>query len=105
MTLLDQHLDLQAQHRASVSTTNTSQAQLSQCQSQLFATETQLNQLHETHAKYDHLAALVSAEDPLLKELYDRCGYYPSSRLDILASDLCKLRPYLWPDQSNKADT
>ena len=82
VTLLDQHLDLQARHRASVSALDTSQAQL-----------------QEIQATYDKLAAQVSEEDPLLKDLYDYFeGDYPTHRLDDAASDLCKLRSYLWPD-------
>ena len=62
--------------------------------------------LQELQAKYDKLAAQVSAEDPLLKELYDYYGgkiggEYPTHRLDSVGEDLCSLRPYLWPDDED----
>ena len=65
-------------------------------------------QLQELQAKYDKLAVQVSEEDPLLKELYDHFGGQfggdnPTQYLDSVGENLCKLRPYLWPDKEDDA--
>ncbi len=110
VTLLEQHLQLQARLQVSCSAVThyrkfrnllleyctTVNDQFSTCQAQL----------QETQAKYDKLAAQVSEEDPLLKELYDLFdGNYPTYRRDSIAVDLCKLRHYLWPDDADEPDT
>ncbi len=105
VSLLEQHMQLQARLKVCSSAVQhyrnqhlehrtTTDVQLSTCTAQL----------QELQAKYDKLAAQVFPEDPLLQELYDHFGgNYPTYRLDNVAADLCKLRPYLWPDKEDDA--
>ena len=94
VSLLEQHLQLQARLKVSTSA-------VTHYRNQLMAYRTTTGeQLQEIQAKYDKLAIQVSAEDPLLKELYDYFGYrgFPSSHLDDVGEELCKLRPHLCPN-------
>ncbi len=106
VSLLDQQLQLQARLKVCSSAVQHYRNQFLEYRT---ASDVQLStcftaQLHEIQAKYDKLAAQVSEEDPLLHELHDHFGgNYPTYRLDDVAADLCKLRPYLWPD--NEDDT
>jgi hypothetical protein len=101
VVLLEQHLQLQARLKVSTSAVTHYRNQVLEYRT---TTGEQLStsqaQLQEIQAKYDKLAIQVSAEDPLLKELYDYFGYrgFPSSHLDDVGEELCKLRPHLCPD-------
>ena len=107
VSLLEQHMQLQARLKVCSSAVQHYQNQILEHRT---TTAVQLStctaHLQELQAKYDKLAAQVSEEDPLLKELYDHFGYrdYPTSRLDDVGENLCKLRPYLWSDDNLKDD-
>jgi hypothetical protein len=100
VVLLEQHLQLQARLKVSSSAVQHYRNQFSEYRT---ASDVQLSkctaQLQEIQAKYDKLDAQVSTEDPLLQELYAHFGYrdYPTSRLDDVGEELCKLRPHLCP--------
>jgi hypothetical protein len=111
VSLLEQHMQLQARLKVCSSAVQhyrnqhlehrtTTDVQLSTC----------TTHLQELQAKYDKLAVQVSEEDPLLKELYDYFGGqlggdYPTTHLDSVGEQLCKLRPYLWSDDNLKDET
>jgi len=111
VSLLEQHMQLQARLKVCSSAVQhyrnqhlehrtTTDVQLSTC----------TTHLQELQAKYNKLAVQVSEEDPLLKELYDYFGGqlggdYPTTHLDSVGEQLCKLRPYLWSDDNLKDET
>ncbi len=71
MSLLEQHMQLIARWNVSIPAVD----QVFTCQAQLFVSETQSRQtdaqLQAIQAKYNKLAAQVSTEEPLLKQLAD----------------------------------
>ena len=104
VSLLEQHLQLQARLKVSTSAVTHYRNQVLEYRTTIGEQlSTSQAQLQEIQAKYDKLAIQVSAEDPLLKELFDYFGYrgFPSSHLDDVGEELCKLRPYLWPDKED----
>ena len=100
VTLLDQHIDLHARHQSCASA-------LSSCQAKLLAAETQLqqtdSQLLETRATYTKLAAQVSQEDPIVRDItvygfrMRHYGGYSDDHLHELADILLRTRPHLRP--------
>ena len=104
VTLLEQHLQLQARLKVSVSAVMHYRNQLLLYRPTAVLLAPCQAQLQETQAKYEKLAEQVSKEDPLLKELYDYFkGDYPTKllrRLDLDPADLRELRPYLWEDDT-----
>jgi hypothetical protein len=85
VSLLEQHLHLIARLNVSISAVD----QLSTCQAQLLASDTQSRQtdaqLQALQVKHDKLAAQVSREDPILQSFLDHAcpityGYSHTSR-------------------------
>ncbi len=100
VTLLEQHFQLQARQQSCASA-------LSSCQATLLAAETQFqqtdSQLLETRATYNKLAAQVSQEDPIVRDIVVYCfrlrhyGGYCDDNLHELADTLLRTRPHLRP--------
>ncbi len=94
MTLLEQHLQLQARLKVSTSAVSHYRNKLLEYR----ATADQLApcqaQLQETQAKYDKLAAQVSEEDQLF---FDYANDYKHV-YSPLADEIRRLRPYLWQE-------
>jgi hypothetical protein len=111
VSLLEKHMQLQARLKVFSSAVQHYRNQILEHRT---TTDVQLSMctahLQELQAKFDKLAAHVSEENPLLKELYDHFGGqlggdYPTKHLDSVGEQLCKLRPYLWSADNLKDDT
>ena len=99
VTLLEQHLQLQARLKVSASAVSHYRTKLLEYRATAVQLAPHQAQHQEIQAKYDQIAAQVSKEDTLLKELYDHFdGNYPTYRLDDVGAELRELRPYLWQE-------
>jgi hypothetical protein len=109
VSLLEQHLQLQARLKVSSSAVTHYRNQYLEYRA---TTDNQFStctaQLQELQAKYDNLTAQVSEEDPILKELAELddayCIHYDTYEYGsrhYYKDDLRKLRPYLWPDDED----
>ncbi len=111
MTLLEQHLQLQARLKVSASAVTHYRYQFLEYPTKLDTQLTSSQQLQETCAKYDQLTEQTSKEDSILKPLIDKVlsapdfysdayGYGSTIRLDSLQQflePLFKCRPHLRP--------
>ena len=111
VTLLEQHLQLQARLKVSASAVTHYRNQFLEYRTKLDAQLTSSQQLQETRAKYDQLTDQTSKEDSILKPLIEKVlpapdfyrdayGYGSTIRLDSLhqfLEPLFKCRPHLRP--------
>jgi hypothetical protein len=107
VTLLEQHMQLQARLQVSASAVTHYRNQFLEYRTKLDAQLTSSQQLEEKCAKYDKLADQVSKEDSLFKEMVasqvycdvpTNYGGYRENVRKYYTADLRRLRPHLWPD-------
>jgi hypothetical protein len=98
VTLLEQHLQLQARLKVSVSAVTHYRNQLLVYRHTAGLLAPCQAQLQEAQAKYEKLAEQVSREDPLLKGLYCNDYGHPYVHQYLDYEELRELRPHLWLD-------
>jgi hypothetical protein len=106
VTLLEQHLQLQARLKVSASAVTHYRNKFlefrTNLDSQLTLSQQTSSTLQETSAKYDKLAAQIAQEDPIVRSIVARgfrrfCYDIADSRLYTLSNQLLVFRPHRRP--------